>query len=571
MRRSRRSPVAILVSLLLLSVLVTPVAGEPAPPPQPEPTASAALSTGQVRVTKIDDGFVNPLGVVNAGDGSNRLFVIEKRGTVRVVSGHQRQSGFFLDIRGIAGGLTTDGERGLLGLAFHPDFKNNRKLFAYYTRGDGDLVIAELTANSSRTSVPLSSADPLLVIEHSARNNHNGGQLLFGPDGHLYAFTGDGGGAGDPDDNSQDRTRLLGKTLRIAPDLNGGYTNPVGNPYRGTTAGRDEIWSIGLRNPWRASFDRANGNLWIADVGQGSWEEINREPANTPGRNYGWDCREGKHAYNDPSPRISCSGLSFTDPIAEYGHGNGDCSVTGGYVYRGPVFPEFRGHYVLGDFCSGRIWTLNAGASSPSLVLHRATTAMITSFGESEAGEIYLTDYAGGALYRVVAPPFSDVTDSKFINDITWIFYEGITSGCGSGRFCPKGAVNRDQMASFIARAMNLPPASRDYFDDDNGNKHEGNINRVAEAGITFGCAPRKYCPSGIVLRDQMASFIARALKLPTASRDYFTDDNGNKHEANINRMAAAGITKGCTATTFCPKGTTLREQMAAFMRRAFD
>jgi glucose/arabinose dehydrogenase len=571
MRRSRRSPAAILASLLLLSVLVTPVGAQQGPPPEPEPKGSAALSAGQVQVTKIDDGFVNPLGVVNAGDGSNRLFVIEKRGTVRVVSGHQRQSGFFLDIRGIGGGLTTDGERGLLGLAFHPGFKNNRKLFAYYTRGDGDLVIAELTANSSRTSVPLSSADPLLVIEHSARTNHNGGQLLFGPDGHLYVFTGDGGGAGDPDDNSQDRNSLLGKTLRIAPDLNGGYTNPVGNPYRGTTAGRDEIWSIGLRNPWRASFDRANGTLWIADVGQGSWEEINREPANTPGRNYGWDCREGKHAYNDPSPRISCGGLSFTDPIAEYGHGNGDCSVTGGYVYRGPVFPDLRGHYVLGDFCSGRIWTLDAGASSPSLILHRATSAMITSFGESEAGEIYLTDYAGGALYRVVAPPFSDVADSKFINDITWIFHEGITSGCGSGRFCPKGAVNRDQMASFIARAMNLPPASRDYFDDDNGNKHEGNINRVAEAGITVGCAPRKYCPSGIVLRDQMASFIARALKLPAAPRDFFTDDNGNKHEGNINRMAAARITSGCTATTFCPKGTTLREQMAAFMRRAFD
>ncbi|MBW3613501.1 MAG: PQQ-dependent sugar dehydrogenase [Chloroflexi bacterium] len=570
MPRSGRRSAALLSALMLLTTLAMPAAAAPVEPAQAAADASAALSGGQIRLTKVDDGFVNPLGVVNAGDGTSRLFVVEKRGTVRVVSGNQLQSGSFLDLRGVAGGLTTDGERGLLGLAFHPDFASNRKLFVYYTNGGGDLVIAQMQANPDRTLVPVASHDELLVIEHSDERNHNGGQLLFGPDGYLYIFTGDGGGSGDPGENAQNINSLLGKTLRIAPNLSGGYTNPAGNPYRGATAGADQIWSIGLRNPWRASFDRANGNLWIADVGQGKYEEINREPANTPGRNYGWDCREGKHAYSDPSPGISCSGLTLTDPIAEYGHGNGDCSVTGGYVYRGPVFRELVGHYVFGDFCSGRIWTLDAGAASPGMLFHRDTSAMITAFGEAENRELYMVDYAAGVLYRVVAPQFSDVTDSKFINDITWLGYEGLTSGCGGDRFCPKGAVARDQMASFLARALRLPAALRDHFSDDNGNKHEENINRIADAGITFGCGGGRYCPSGLVPRDQMASFLARALDLPPATRDHFTDDTGNRHENNINRFAEAGITHGCSATTFCPKGLTVREQMAAFLHRAF-
>ena len=575
MSRHRRSPVAILSSLFLFSALVSPAAAMPAEAPDPAPTESAALTGGQVRIVEVDDGFVNPLGIVNAGDGTSRLFVVEKRGTVRVVAGNRMQSGFFLDIRNVGPGLTTNGERGLLGLAFHPDFRTNRYLFVFYTRGDGDLVIAQMRANADRTSVPLSSHDTLLVIEHTNQSNHNGGQLLFGPDGHLYIFTGDGGALGDPNDNAQrtscpDTRCLLGKTLRIAPNLAGDYTIPSDNPFVGK-AGEDEIWSYGLRNPWRASFDRANGTLWIADVGQGSWEEINREPPNTGGRNYGWDCREGKHAYNDPTPVIPCTGLTFTDPVAEYGHGNGDCSVTGGYVYRGPIFRELQGQYVLGDFCSGRIWTLNAGAANPSLLFHRSTSAMITAFGEAENGELYMTDYTNGILFRVVAPQFSDVTTSGFINDITWLGYEGITSGCGGDRFCPKGAVARDQMASFIARALNLPPASTDYFDDDNGNRHEANINRLAAAGITFGCGERRYCPSGLVARDQMASFIARAKKLGPAPRDFYTDDNSNRHEDAINRMAHAGITRGCTATTYCPSGLTTREQMAAFLRRAFS
>jgi glucose/arabinose dehydrogenase len=565
MRRTRRSPVALLSSIVLISLVAAPVSALPAAPTPEAPAGDLAVDAGQVRLRFAEDGFAAPLGIVNAGDGTDRLFVLEKGGTVRVVVDEVMQPGYFLDIRGVANGLTTSGERGLLGLAFHPDFETNRKLFAYYTDGGGDLVIAEFTANGAGTSASASTVDTLLVIEHSSLTNHNGGQLLFGPDGYLYAFTGDGGGGGDPGENGQSVNSLLGKTLRLDPNLSGGYSSPSDNPYHGPTPGRGEIWSIGLRNPWRASFDRLTDALWIADVGQGSWEEINREPANTPGRNYGWDCREGKHPYES----AGCSGLTFTDPVTEYGHGSGDCSVTGGYVYRGDVFLDLRGQYVLGDFCSGRLWTLPAGASSPSLKLHRDTSSMITSFGETEDGELYMTDYAAGRLYRVIAPPFADITDSKFLDDIMWLFNEKITTGCDDDLFCPKTEVTRGQMASFIARAFHLPLASEDYFTDDDGTAHEANINRLAKAGITTGCATDRFCPNRKVTRAEMATFLDRALDLPPTGVDFFTDDDGIVHEAAINRIAAAEITLGCSETRYCPGGRVKRDQMAAFLHRA--
>ena len=399
--RHRPSSIAALFSLALVLSLVGPAGAEPNSPEAADPTAPSALATGQVVVTHVESGLANPLGIANAGDGTGRLFILEQRGTVRARSKHgDLAGGFFLDLRGVAGGLSSGGERGLLGLAFHPDFETNRKLFVYYTDGGGDLVISELTSNAARTSVSASTADRLLTIEHSSFSNHNGGQLLFGPDGFLYIFTGDGGGGGDPFESGQNKNSLLGKTLRINPNLSGGYTSPPSNPFHGSTPGLGAIWNFGLRNPWRASFDRETDGLWIADVGQGSWEEVNREGANAGGRNYGWDCREGKH----PFETGGCSGKTFREPLVEYGHGSGNCAVTGGYVYRGEVYPDLQGHYVLGDFCSGRIWTLPAGAKSPQLKFHRDTTITISSFGESESGELFLTDYARGRLYRVTAP-----------------------------------------------------------------------------------------------------------------------------------------------------------------------
>jgi glucose/arabinose dehydrogenase len=556
------------IAVVCMALCVAPSAAARA---DPEPVAMSeaapdALAAGDVDVREVASGLTSPLGIVNAGDGTDRLFVLEKRGTVRVFADGTLQAGTFLDLRGATGGITTDGERGLLGLAFDPAFESNRTLFVYYTDGGGDIVLGQLTANAGGTAVDVSTLQPLLSIEHSSRNNHNGGQLLFGPDGHLYAFVGDGGGGGDPDENAQDPESLLGKALRIAPDLDGGYDIPAGNPYAGV-AGRDEIWAIGLRNPWRASFDRQTGALWIADVGQGSWEEINREPTNAAGRNYGWDCREGRHAFEADG----CSGLAFTDPIAEYGHGSGDCSVTGGHVYRGAVFETLFGHYVLGDFCSGRLWTLEASAAIPALVFQRDTPYQITSFGESESGELFMTDYAGGRLLRIVSVPFSDIAGSPFFDSVVWLYEQGITNGCGDGRYCPLEFVTRAQMASFLARALALPSTASDFFTDNETSLHEADINRLAAAGITLGCGGGRYCPLELVTRAQMASFLARALTLPSTASDFFTDDETSLHEADINRLAAMGITNGCGGGRYCPSDFVTREQMAAFLQRALD
>jgi glucose/arabinose dehydrogenase len=559
-----RRSFAALVGWSLVASLALPARATPQAPATEPPAPATALSPGTAELQHVISGLAAPLGIVNAGDGTDRLFILEKRGTVRVLAGGALQPGTFLDIRGATGGLTTDGERGLLGLAFDPAFETSRTLFVYYTDGGGDIVIGQLTANAAGTSVDASTLQPMLRIEHSARTNHNGGQLLFGPEGALYAFVGDGGGGGDPDENAQNVESLLGKVLRIVPDGGGGYDIPAGNPYIGV-AGRDEIWAIGLRNPWRAGFDRQTGALWIADVGQGSWEEINREPTNAAGRNYGWDCREGLHDF-EPT---GCSGLTFTAPIAEYGHGSGDCSVTGGYVYRGSLFGALVGQYLLGDFCSGRLWALDASAASPSLVLQQDTSLQITSFGESESGELYLTDFAGGALYRVVAVPFSDIGGSPFRDSIIWLYAAGITNGCGGGIYCPLGLVTREQMASFLARALGLPPASADFFTDDEASPHEADINRLAAAGITLGCGAGSYCPSDFVTREQMASFLARALGLVGSSSDFFSDDETSPHEADINRLAAAGITNGCGGGRYCPTDFVTREQMAAFLERA--
>ena len=552
MPRNRRSSAALLVTLLSLGLFAAPASAAPAAPDPTTSEPTAALYGGQVQLQHLASGLASPLGIVNAADGTNRLFVLEKRGTVRVILNGQLQDGFFLDLRNVPGGISTGGERGLLGLAFHPSFETNRKVFAYFTDGGGDIQIGEFTANDDGGAAGAGTYDSIFTIEHSSQNNHNGGQLMFGPDGALYAFVGDGGGSGDPGANAQNDGVFLGKMLRLAPDLAGDASGGA--------------WAKGLRNPWRASFDRANGDLWIADVGQGSWEEINRVSGNpTPlGVNYGWDRCEGAHPYEGSAGE--CAG--YTGPVAEYQNGS-NCSITGGYVYRGASYFELIGHYVVGDFCSGNIWTLDSANTAAGLLLHRSAGFMITSFGEDENGELYVADYGNGAIYKVVAPTFADVLGSPFIDDITWLHYAGISLGCGDGNFCPGNVVNRDQMASFLARALNLPASGTNYFSDDDGSIHEPDINRIAAAGITLGCAAGRYCPGDPVTRAEMASFLARALSLPASGTNWFWDDEGNVHEGNINAVAQAGITFGCGGGAYCPGGSTTREQMAAFIRRA--
>lgn len=346
--------------------------------------------------------FAAPTQVTHAGDGTNRLFVVERRGTIRVVQDGALRSGYFLDIRSK---VEDGGERGLLGLAFHPKFETNRRFFVFYTRNGGDLVVSRFTANAARTKASADTARPLLLIEHSAKSNHNGGSLAFGPDGYLYVGVGDGGGSGDPENDAQSRTRnFLGKILRVNVNGTGSgrfdrYSIPTSNPFYGSKPGLGEIWAYGLRNPWRISFDRGTGRLYIADVGQGRREEINREPAGfAGGRNYGWSVLEGSLCY-DPSP---CSLAGDTLPAAQYTHADGNCSITGGFVYRGAAYPALVGHYVFADFCSGRIWTLPQGGGTADLVLRRDTAQRITSFGESEKGELYAVTI-DGKLYRVTA------------------------------------------------------------------------------------------------------------------------------------------------------------------------
>ncbi len=363
----------------------------------------SALGATSISLDRVVGGFASPTQITNARDGSNRLFVVEQRGTIRVIQGGVIRPGYFLDIRSK---VEDGGERGLLGLAFDPKFKTNHRFYVYYTRNGGDIVVSRFTTNSARTAASSSTAHPLVLIEHSARSNHNGGGLAFGPGGYLYIGTGDGGGAGDPANNGQNKNSLLGKILRINVNGTGSgtfdhYSVPGSNPFAGSRPGRGEIWDYGLRNPWRISFDRTNGQFWIGDVGQDRFEEVDREkPGAKGGRNYGWDAMEGLHCYTGSKCPLSGDTL----PNAEYSHTGGNCSITGGYVYRGPTQRALVGLYVFADFCSGRIWTLPANGSPVNApeTLRADTDLNITSFGESENGELYLVT-GGGEVYQVLA------------------------------------------------------------------------------------------------------------------------------------------------------------------------
>lgn len=574
-RPRRRAAISALITATVALAAILPAAPVAARDPlaagragrSAEAIEPAALTSGQLQVIRVTGGFDSPLGVAHAGDGSGRLFIVERGGLVRVVKGRTLQSGSFLDLRGP---VSAGGERGLLNIAFHPNFETNRLVYVYYTRSGGDIVISRLTANSAGTKVDPATERTLLTIEHSQYSNHNGGSMAFGPDGYLYLGTGDGGGAGDPLENGQDITNeLLGKILRIDVDGTGAgpfgrYAIPEDNPFVGKT-GDDEIWAYGLRNPWRFSFDRESGDLYIADVGQSRREEVNLEDAADPGgNNFGWDVMEGSLCFEPPS---GCSLAGDTLPVAEYSHTLG-CSITGGYVYRG-THRDLKGLYVYGDFCSGRIWTMNANGSGETV--RRDTSLNISSFGESESGELYVTDL-NGVLYRVIAPEFTDIATSTFLDSIHWLFYEGITAGCGGGKFCPTSAVTRVQMAMFLVRAFDHPPTDTDYFTDDEGITGESSINALREAGITSGCgSPTLFCPARRVTRAEMAIFLDKELDPPDTGTDFFDDDDGKLGEASINRLAAAGITGGCGPREYCPTASVTRGQMAAFLKRALE
>jgi glucose/arabinose dehydrogenase len=362
-----------------------------------------SLAQPVLNFNTVVSGLSAPLDIVNAGDGTNRLFLVQRGGQIRILSGGALLPGNFLDISGL---IVAGGEQGLLSLAFHPDYETNRYFFVYYTRiSDGAVTIARYQTSSGNPNLadPGSGVVLLTVAKTPGQTNHNGGKLNFGPDGYLYFATGDGGGAGDPDNNAQNGNALQGKMIRL--DVSNFntlpyYTIPATNPYVNDPNVRDELFAIGLRNPWRWSFDRLTGDMWIADVGQGAWEEVNfRSAGTTAGLNYGWDCFEGNHVFSNTA---ACQATTDTvAPIFEYSHSQG-FSVTGGYVYRGTAYPAMYGYYIVADFGSGNVWKIIPNGTAWNVSMQAGLPGSIVGFGESEAGELYALSL-GGTLYQVQA------------------------------------------------------------------------------------------------------------------------------------------------------------------------
>ena len=377
-----------------------PVSTEPTVPGEPAPADEPDLAALEISFAPVATGFDQPLYVTGAGDGSGRLFVAEKTGRLRVVSadGTVRPEPF-LDL---SGDVSTNSERGLLGVAFTPDFAQSGVLYVSYTDRGGTSVLSRLEADGERAD--RASEQVLLRIEQPYAN-HNGGGIEFGPDGYLYFGMGDGGSGGDPLEHGQNLGTLLGAMLRIDVGGPGAWSAetrvPADNPFVGESGAEPLIWSWGLRNPWRFSFDRATGDLWIADVGQNAVEEIDFQPAESPGgENWGWNLFEGTAPY-PPDREVTEDRDEFAWPIVEYRHPIGR-SVTGGYVYRGEAYPGMRGVYLYGDFVTGRVWGLARTSDGVENREFAETGMQISSFGEDDDGEVYVVDFRGG-LYRVEA------------------------------------------------------------------------------------------------------------------------------------------------------------------------
>ena len=370
--------------------------------PGPGSIDPAAVGLG---LKLVAGGLGSPLDVVDPGDGSDRLFVVEQGGLIRIVKDGKLVAKPFLDIHDR---VSCCGERGLLGLAFSPQYgQSDDRFFLDYTDVDGNTAIASGSAGPDPDVADPTSLHVLLSIDQPFPN-HNGGDIVFGPDGDLYIGMGDGGSGGDPQGNGQRLDTLLGKLLRVdviaPPPSDKEYAIPSTNPFVGRAEAKPEIWSYGLRNPWRFSFDARTGDLWIGDVGQDRFEEVDRATKASGGghgTDFGWNVMEASHCYPGGD---SCDRTGLTLPLTEYDHSQGDCAVVGGYVYRGKAYPGLDGLYLFGDECSGFIRAVVAdgpATQSPALLLKSGRT--ISSFGEDAAGELYLTDLASGELYEVTA------------------------------------------------------------------------------------------------------------------------------------------------------------------------
>jgi glucose/arabinose dehydrogenase len=411
-RRSHPTNVLSLVLLALLSVGACATStGSPSASPTAQPSKAVATATPSapspagdgIALEVVADLLDAPVDVTTAADGSGRIFVVEQDGTIRIVADGRLAAEPFLDI---SDRVTSGGERGLLGLAFHPDFPTDPRFFVDYTDDHGDTVIASFTVDPETPDVADPASELILLTIPQPYANHNGGAVVFGPDGMLYIAMGDGGSGGDPDDNGQRLDTRLGKILRIdvkGPDATAAepYTVPDDNPYVGTADSLPEIWLTGLRNPWRIRFDVPTGDLWIGDVGQGAWEEVDVLRSGTSGQNLGWNTMEGAHCFaTDP-----CDTDGLTLPVAEYDHDAG-CSIIGGVVAHGASIPGIDGRYLFSDYCSGTFWTIDPTSDdlqTPEPILESGRN--ISAISLDEDGSILVTDLGGGQLLRVVSAP----------------------------------------------------------------------------------------------------------------------------------------------------------------------
>jgi glucose/arabinose dehydrogenase len=385
--------------LLTIALVLVPLIGSTGVAAQGTPAFDPA--SFDIGLEEVASGFTDPLYVTTAGDETERLFVVEQGGTIRIVENGAAIDAPFLDITERVG--SEGPEQGLLGLAFAPDYAASGLFYVNYTDVNGDTVVSRFVVTNEPNAADPAS-ETILLQQRQPFPNHNGGGVVFGPDGYLYIGLGDGGSGGDPNGNGQKLTTWLGKILRI--DVNPAnvpsgetYAVPDDNPFVGQADAMPEIWAFGLRNPWRFSFDRETGDLWIGDVGQGEIEEIDLLPANESALNLGWNMLEGTSCFLTPE----CDPTSYTGPVLEYTHDVGGCSVTGGYVYRGATMPELGGAYIFADFCTGKLWAGGQNGDGSWTMSEPVETGLsISSFGEDAAGELYLTDHSGGAVYRLV-------------------------------------------------------------------------------------------------------------------------------------------------------------------------
>ncbi|MGB1286679.1 MAG: PQQ-dependent sugar dehydrogenase [Aggregatilineales bacterium] len=382
-----------LLLALLVGLLILPLSAQE---DSVTTTRDTAPSASVFQTITVMNGLSRPLFLTHAGDDSGRLFLVQQGGVIYVVDGETYEQRVFLDVSNLVTSSANGGgytEQGLLGLAFHPKYSENGMFFIYYTDASGNTAIARYRV-SDDASVADAASGEIFFTHPQPFGNHNGGHMAFGADGYLYVSLGDGGAANDPLGSGQNPTTLLGSILRLNVDAETDYTIPEDNPFVGSDAGADEVWSYGLRNVWRFSFDSATGDIYIGDVGQNQYEEINFEPADSPGGvNYGWNAFEASTVFNQ-----NVSAENAVMPVAEYNHSEG-CSITAGYIYRGDAIPELQATYLYSDYCTGRVWYAYRDVDeSWQYDTLFETGNQVSSFGEDESGELYIIDYSGAVM-----------------------------------------------------------------------------------------------------------------------------------------------------------------------------